>query len=595
MSEHIVIGDVRPRTQALGDGTLTTFIYPFAIFKDEDMEVYLDDTLQVEGYSVTGAGNSEGGNVVFDLAPASGVTVTLRRRLDIERLSDFAEGGAFHADVINQELDYLVAVTQQNNDDLLRSVTLHPADADASLQLPSKTDRANATLTFDANGTPAVGPNITEIANAQANADATATASITAVAAQVAAEQARDDAQAAAAGLTNEMVEEVTFADGNITPIKNTFYNVDTSGGSVTFLMPSIDVEKEPYRIVVRKKTGDANSVILQPDGADTFNDLATDYVLDNKSTVAVRADDLVGTDNWIVSELGGKLANPLVDELVGGVDFTAGTSTSVTASQNIQNVDTLVVFMNGVALKPSDISDVSGAVITFAAAIPTGVDTIVVRHIETVEIGTPADNSVSMAKLANGTPGTLFTFDATGKAVVIGPGEVGQALVSQGAGIPPTFEAPATGILWARETQPQGTAGGTPVVGDNVRNIVQESSSILGASVVANQLTLPAGTYKVYADAAMWAGSDYGVNHQLILYNVTDSAQDIIGRSSTWDSHSYSYHNDYAQLKGVLTLSDTKIFELRHYFHSVTGASLGSSVNYTTEVYATLIVEKVG
>ncbi|WP_417832478.1 hypothetical protein [Terasakiella sp.] len=170
MSENIVIGDVRPRIQAVGDGILSTFVFPFAIFKETDLEVYLDDARQLSGYSVIGAGQSEGGSVIFNVPPPANTVVTLRRYLPIERMSDFAEGGAFHAAVINQELDYLVALSQQNADEIVRSVTLDPTDGDVGLVLPLKEQRANACLIFDNEGVPVAGPNVDEIAQAQTNA-----------------------------------------------------------------------------------------------------------------------------------------------------------------------------------------------------------------------------------------------------------------------------------------------------------------------------------------------------------------------------------------------------------------------------------------
>ncbi|NVK19331.1 MAG: hypothetical protein HWE30_11595 [Methylocystaceae bacterium] len=223
MAESIVIGDVRPRIQAIGDGTQTEFIYPFAIFKNSDLEVYLDEVLQTVGYSISGAGLSDGGSVTFDVAPFSGVVVTLRRRLVIERTSDFAEGGAFHAHVINQELDYLVAVSQQNADDLNRAVLLNPTDGDATLVLPSKEDRAAKTLAFDGEGSPIVGPNVAEISAAQANAETATQAAILAAAAQAAAEEARDDAQIfnpAEYRTISDQIETADVADGAITQSK---------------------------------------------------------------------------------------------------------------------------------------------------------------------------------------------------------------------------------------------------------------------------------------------------------------------------------------------------------------------------------------
>jgi len=223
MSESIVIGDVRPRIQAVGDGFLTEFIYPFPIFKETDLEVYLVETLQTSGYSVLGAGLSAGGTVIFDIAPPVGVNITMRRRLVIERTSDFAEGGAFHASVINQELDYLVAVAQQNAQDLERALILNATDGDVALALPTKESRANGTLAFDEMGLPIVGPGSVEISAAQSNAEIATQAAITASAAQIAAETAAVAAQSfdpSAYRLLTDDIETADVADGAITQAK---------------------------------------------------------------------------------------------------------------------------------------------------------------------------------------------------------------------------------------------------------------------------------------------------------------------------------------------------------------------------------------
>lgn len=101
------------RIQYRGNGEVTEFFYNFVIFAAGDMEVYLDDALQVSGYEVVGAGDKEGGKVVFEKAPASGVLVTLSRKLEISRRSDFQEGGVLRSKILNYEFDYIVACLQQ--------------------------------------------------------------------------------------------------------------------------------------------------------------------------------------------------------------------------------------------------------------------------------------------------------------------------------------------------------------------------------------------------------------------------------------------------------------------------------------------------
>ena len=152
MAEHIQIGDVTPRIQYTGDGAQVLFTYPFPIFTAADMEVYLDATKQASGYTVNGAGQSAGGDVTFAVAPATGVRVTLRRRLAIARTSDFQESGEFRSKVINDELDYLTAALQQVSDDGERALRLTATDPTAALTLPDKAARANMFLAFDADG-----------------------------------------------------------------------------------------------------------------------------------------------------------------------------------------------------------------------------------------------------------------------------------------------------------------------------------------------------------------------------------------------------------------------------------------------------------
>ncbi len=152
MNDHIQISDVTPRIQYAADGSQTQFSFPFPIFVEDDLEVYTGDDKRISGYSVLGAGTSYGGSVTFDAPPPSGVVVTLRRSLAIERTTDFQQSGAFRAKVVNDELDYLTAALQQVADDVGRAVRLSSTDADAVLELPSKDERANKVLGFDASG-----------------------------------------------------------------------------------------------------------------------------------------------------------------------------------------------------------------------------------------------------------------------------------------------------------------------------------------------------------------------------------------------------------------------------------------------------------
>ncbi|MGB0683691.1 MAG: hypothetical protein ACPGOV_13335 [Magnetovibrionaceae bacterium] len=154
MAEHITIGATEPREQFTGDGEQTDFVYPFPIFENADLKVYVSSTLLSEGsdYDISGVGSAEGGTVSLYLAPANGVPVTLVRERAIARTSDFQEGGAFRAKVINDELDKITASLQEIALEAKRTIRLAATDETVSIELPVKADRINKVLSFDENG-----------------------------------------------------------------------------------------------------------------------------------------------------------------------------------------------------------------------------------------------------------------------------------------------------------------------------------------------------------------------------------------------------------------------------------------------------------
>lgn len=154
MTEHIKMPAVTPIVRYAANGSETTYSYPFPIFASEDLAVYLGGAKQASGYTISGAGETAGGTVVFGSAPAPGVVITLARELPIERVTDYLEGGDFSAASINTELDYIVATVQQverQNDVMLR---YGDDETPGETVLPERSLRANKALGFDGNGDP---------------------------------------------------------------------------------------------------------------------------------------------------------------------------------------------------------------------------------------------------------------------------------------------------------------------------------------------------------------------------------------------------------------------------------------------------------
>lgn len=154
MTSHIKIPDIAPIVRLVGNGTQSVFEFPFPVFASEDVAVSLNGALQTAGYSVTGVGNTAGGTVTFDTPPASGIVITLERRMPFERLTDFIEGGNFSASSINTELDFLVAGLQQVENDQTEMMKFPSTENPQFTTLPDKSARANKALGFDGDGNP---------------------------------------------------------------------------------------------------------------------------------------------------------------------------------------------------------------------------------------------------------------------------------------------------------------------------------------------------------------------------------------------------------------------------------------------------------
>ncbi len=152
MIGQIKINAVKPRVQYVGDGTRCQFFFPFPIFLESNLEVYLGSVQQTSGFTVSGVGQTDGGSVTFSTPPASGMLVTLRRYLVLQRLSDFQDSGQFRARVLNDELDYLTATVQQLDAEATRTIRLNPTDGESSLTLPDAAKRAGQMIVFDENG-----------------------------------------------------------------------------------------------------------------------------------------------------------------------------------------------------------------------------------------------------------------------------------------------------------------------------------------------------------------------------------------------------------------------------------------------------------
>ncbi len=194
---HIKIYDTAPWVQHTADGKETEFTYPFEIFKDGDLEVFIGQTPHNSGFRVTGAGKPLGDRVIFDTPPAAGTVLTFRRDLPIERTHDP------DFNIINDDLDRMTAQIQQVALEARRGLKLSPTDRNKTLTLPLRDERAGKMLGFDDAGNPSTAVSFEDISQADQRAQDAQAARVAAQKAQRAAETALRDAETIGDQATN--------------------------------------------------------------------------------------------------------------------------------------------------------------------------------------------------------------------------------------------------------------------------------------------------------------------------------------------------------------------------------------------------------
>ena len=145
-----------------GNGTLNTFNYTFKVFADTDLQVIIRDASAIETvktltthYTVTGAGNANGGTIVFTTGniPTSTETVVIRRASPQTQSIDYIANDPFPAESHEEGLDRSMMAIQQLQEEIDRSIKLSRTNTMTSTEFTvGDTDRANKVFGFDASG-----------------------------------------------------------------------------------------------------------------------------------------------------------------------------------------------------------------------------------------------------------------------------------------------------------------------------------------------------------------------------------------------------------------------------------------------------------
>ena len=228
-------------TQAVvANTTQLTIDYPF--FSLDDINVIVTnaagtDTILTRGtgtgtFAVVGVAVDDGfsgGYITLGDSYSSGTDVfTLFRDIPVERTTDFPTSGPFNISSLNTELDKIIAIEQELETKVTRTLQLADSDATVDLKLPNLDIRKGTTLAFNATtGIPEAGPTISGVNTVAALAADIAT--LADIEDGTVATDAISDTAAIAANVTT-----VAGISSNVTTVSGNTSNINTVAGNTT-------------------------------------------------------------------------------------------------------------------------------------------------------------------------------------------------------------------------------------------------------------------------------------------------------------------------------------------------------------------------
>lgn len=125
----------------VANGATKQFAYECYVIEADDLAVYVSGIRQSSGYSVTGVGNPNGGDVIFSGTLPKGVRIRIERDVSIKRENQYQYLGDFRSPTVNADFDRLWMVLAR----VAYFLGLHPGQSARALILgPDDIDGAGA-------------------------------------------------------------------------------------------------------------------------------------------------------------------------------------------------------------------------------------------------------------------------------------------------------------------------------------------------------------------------------------------------------------------------------------------------------------------
>jgi hypothetical protein len=207
-------------------------------------------------------------------------------------------------------------------------------------------------------------------------------------------------------------------------------------------------------------------------------------------------------------------------------------------------------------------------------------------------QIAVGAQNMVVVldAQSTGGGGASLTVTDGVTTVANVGQITVGKVINSGGGQI--TIIAAPDYIL-VREEQSANTHGGTFTSGAWRTRVINTEVSDAGGhcSIGSNQITLAAGTYECRISAPALAVE----SHKARLYNISDSADELIGQSQYTSSLTNAQNESV--IVGRFTITASKIFEVQHRCQTTkatVGFGVAANLDSKIEIYTIAEFRKV-
>ena len=284
---------------------------------------------------------------------------------------------------------------------------------------------------------------------------------------------------------------------------------------------------------------------------------------------------------------------------------LTGSTLTTVDIGWVPPSEQSLRVTINGVVQQGGTFS-ISGSNLTLGGALIATDDLEVVGIQSVGNIVTPADSSVSTAKLADDSVtldkmaglarGKIIVGDASGDPSALTVGAANQVLKSDGTDV--SWGADSGGLFasyaFIVDQKTQASDSGTFTSGAwrtrDLQTTISDTDTIV-TSLTSNEFTLAAGNYLI-----KWhAPAKYVEENQTRLYDVTGTAAVQVGSSA----FNYTNHPTYVcegPSSGVarVTPSGSNVYRIEHYGHLTRATDgFGPPADIDVEIYTMVEIYK--